>query len=52
VVGVMGKHYAQREGLQPKLCDAIFEAALPRFAGDLLPTSPAVEPCGYCAPRD
>ena len=41
LAGVMGKHYAAKEGLDAPLCDAIFEAALPRSAGDLLPTSPA-----------
>ena len=41
LAGVMGKHYAAREGLDAKLCDAIFEAALPRSSGDLLPSSPA-----------
>lgn len=41
LAGVMGKHYAEREGLDAALCDAIFEAALPRSAGDLLPTTPA-----------
>ena len=41
LAGVMGKHYATREGLPAPLCDAIFEAALPRSSGDLLPTSNA-----------
>ena len=30
LAGVMGKHYATREGLDAALCEAIFEAALPR----------------------
>ena len=41
LAGVMGKHYATLEGLDTKVCDAIFEAALPRSSGDLLPQSPA-----------
>ena len=41
LAGVMGKHYATREGLDGSLCDAIFEAALPRSSGDLLPSTPA-----------
>ena len=41
LAGVMGKHYATREGLDAALCEAIFEAALPRSAGDLLPATPA-----------
>ena len=32
LAGVMGKHYAKREGLGDALCEAIFEAALPRSA--------------------
>ena len=43
LAGVMGKHYAKREGLGDALCEAIFEAALPRSAGDSLPrTNPGV----------
>eukprot|EP00740_Mantoniella_antarctica_P015918 CAMPEP_0181369404 /NCGR_PEP_ID=MMETSP1106-20121128/12754_1 /TAXON_ID=81844 /ORGANISM="Mantoniella antarctica, Strain SL-175" /LENGTH=1063 /DNA_ID=CAMNT_0023485887 /DNA_START=49 /DNA_END=3236 /DNA_ORIENTATION=- len=41
LAGVMGKHYATREGMPEPVCEAIFEAALPRAAGDLLPTTPA-----------
>ena len=41
LAGVMGKHYATREGLDAPLCEAIFEAALPRSSGDILPSSPA-----------
>jgi glycyl-tRNA synthetase len=41
LAGVMGKHYAAREGMPEPVCEAIFEAALPRAAGDLLPTTPA-----------
>ena len=41
LAGVMGKHYAKREGLGDALCEAIFEAALPRSAGDALPRTPA-----------
>ena len=40
LAGVMGKHSATREGLDAALCEAIFEAALPRSAGDLLPANP------------
>jgi glycyl-tRNA synthetase len=41
LAGVMGAHYARREGLDSTLCDAIFEAVLPRSAGDQLPQSRA-----------
>jgi len=41
LAGVMGKHYATREGLDAPLCEAIFEAALPRSSGDVLPSTPA-----------
>ena len=40
LAGVMGRHYAQREGLPPAVCEAVFEAALPRSAGDVLPATP------------
>lgn len=41
LAGVMGRHYAEREGLDPKVSTAIFESVLPRSAGDILPESPA-----------
>eukprot|EP00238_Polyblepharides_amylifera_P012515 CAMPEP_0196584758 /NCGR_PEP_ID=MMETSP1081-20130531/48359_1 /TAXON_ID=36882 /ORGANISM="Pyramimonas amylifera, Strain CCMP720" /LENGTH=966 /DNA_ID=CAMNT_0041906085 /DNA_START=496 /DNA_END=3396 /DNA_ORIENTATION=- len=37
LAGVMGKHYAQLQGQVPPVCEAILEAALPRFADDDLP---------------
>ncbi len=39
--GIMGRHYALREGQPPEVADAIFEHWLPRSAGDLLPVSNA-----------
>jgi glycyl-tRNA synthetase len=41
LAGVMGKHYALHEGRSPAVAEAIFEAALPRSAEDLLPKTPA-----------
>jgi glycyl-tRNA synthetase len=41
LAGTMGQHYALRQGLPAEVCQAIFEAALPRQAGDALPRSPA-----------
>ena len=41
LAGTMGRHYALKEGLDPAVAEAIFEAALPRSAGDLLPKSEA-----------
>ncbi len=38
--GLVGKLYAEREGLAQPVADAIFEHRLPRKAGDLLPKSP------------
>jgi glycyl-tRNA synthetase len=35
----MGRVYALRQGEKPEVADAIFEATLPRQAGDQLPTS-------------
>jgi glycyl-tRNA synthetase len=35
------RHYAQKQGLRQAVAEAIFEAALPRQAGDVLPSSPA-----------
>ncbi len=41
LAGTMGRHYAQKQGLPAPVSEAIFEACLPRQAGDLLPRSPA-----------
>jgi len=41
LAGVMGRHYALREGQSLDVADAIFESTLPRFAGDSLPTTDA-----------
>lgn len=37
--GTMGRHYAAKQGLPAAVAEAIFEAALPRQAGDQLPAS-------------
>ena len=39
VQGVMGMHYAQHDGEDPIVAQAIYEHYLPRFAGDSLPES-------------
>ena len=39
--GVMGKEYALLDGETPAVAEAIFEQYLPRFAGDILPTTDA-----------
>ena len=39
--GVMGKYYAQADGLPDEVCQAIEEHYRPRFAGDILPTTEA-----------
>ncbi|GLC37301.1 hypothetical protein PLESTB_001138600 [Pleodorina starrii] len=41
LAGTMGRHYAYKQGLPAAVAEAIFEAALPRQAGDALPSSPA-----------
>ncbi len=41
LAGVMGRHYASRAGTPAPIATAIFEAALPRAAGDALPATPA-----------
>ncbi|WIA13728.1 hypothetical protein OEZ85_007280 [Tetradesmus obliquus] len=41
LAGTMGRHYAQVQGLPEDVSTAIFEAVLPRQAGDILPASPA-----------
>lgn len=39
--GVIGKEYALLDGESPEVAEAIFEQYLPRFAGDMLPKTPA-----------
>ncbi len=39
--GIMGREYALRWGEDPGVALAIFEHYLPRFAGDVLPSTPA-----------
>lgn len=39
--GVIGKEYALLDGESPEVAEAIFEQYLPRFAGDILPQTPA-----------
>ena len=39
--GVMGRHYALRDGEPAPVADAIYEAVLPRYAGDDTPSTPA-----------
>jgi len=39
--GIMGRYYALRSGEKPAVAQAIFEAYLPRFTGDQIPTAPA-----------
>ena len=41
LAGTMGRHYAEKEGLPRDVSEAIFEACLPRSAGDSLPSTPA-----------
>lgn len=42
LAGIMGRHYALRSGeVSETVAEAIFDAALPRFSGDLLPRSNA-----------
>ncbi|MCV6605299.1 MAG: glycine--tRNA ligase subunit beta [Porticoccaceae bacterium] len=37
--GLMGRYYAQHDGEQPEVAEALFEQYLPRYAGDRLPQS-------------
>ena len=39
--GIMGREYALRNGEEADVATAIYEQVLPRFSGDILPTSPA-----------
>ncbi|KAH9300590.1 hypothetical protein KI387_012173, partial [Taxus chinensis] len=41
LAGIMGRHYALREGYSQEVADAIFERVLPRFSGDKLPKTDA-----------
>lgn len=38
--GVMGMHYAELDGEDKDVSEAIFEQYLPRFSGDVIPTKP------------
>ncbi|KAA3628131.1 MAG: glycine--tRNA ligase subunit beta [Proteobacteria bacterium] len=38
--GIMGRYYAHADGEPAELCDALDEQYLPRFAGDVLPSTP------------
>ncbi|URD90924.1 Glycyl-tRNA synthetase alpha subunit [Musa troglodytarum] len=39
--GIMARHYALRDGYPEQIAEALFEIALPRFSGDILPKSDA-----------
>lgn len=39
LAGTVGKHYAQKSGMAAEVCEAIFEACLPRFSGDAVAKS-------------
>lgn len=39
--GTMGRDYALHDGEDPQVADALFEQYLPRFSGDIIPTTPA-----------
>lgn len=41
LAGTMGRHYALKSGENENVAEAVFEASLPRFSGDLLPKTPA-----------
>eukprot|EP00798_Chlamydomonas_sp_ICE-L_P032510 gene32510-17216_t len=41
LAGIMGRHYALMQGVDPVVAEAVFESVLPRQAGDILPSSPA-----------
>lgn len=38
--GIMGMHYAELDGENQDVAEAIFEQYCPRFAGDIIPTKP------------
>ena len=38
--GVMGMHYAELDGEDKEVSEAIFQQYLPRFSGDIIPTAP------------
>ena len=38
--GTMGRDYALHDGEDPQVAEALFEQYLPRFAGDIIPTTP------------
>ncbi|XP_048128782.1 glycine--tRNA ligase, chloroplastic/mitochondrial 2 isoform X2 [Rhodamnia argentea] len=37
LAGIMGRHYALRDGYPEQIAEALFEITLPRFSGDILP---------------
>ncbi|KAG5054859.1 hypothetical protein JHK85_007369 [Glycine max] len=39
--GIMGRHYALRDGYSDQIAEALLEITLPRFSGDILPKSDA-----------
>uniref|UniRef100_A0A7N0UR89 glycine--tRNA ligase n=2 Tax=Kalanchoe fedtschenkoi TaxID=63787 RepID=A0A7N0UR89_KALFE len=39
--GIMARHYALRDGYSVQIAEALFEITLPRFSGDILPTTDA-----------
>ncbi|CAL0324336.1 unnamed protein product [Lupinus luteus] len=39
--GIMGRHYALRDGYSEQIAEALFEITLPRFSGDILPKTDA-----------
>ncbi|KAG8391511.1 hypothetical protein BUALT_Bualt01G0195300 [Buddleja alternifolia] len=41
LAGVMGRHYALRDGYSEQIAEAILEITLPRFSGDILPKTDA-----------
>ncbi|KAL9175880.1 hypothetical protein ABFS82_02G141100 [Erythranthe guttata] len=41
LAGIMGRHYALRDGYSEQIAEALFEITLPRFSGDILPKTDA-----------
>ncbi|BFI41976.1 glycyl-tRNA synthetase beta chain [Marchantia polymorpha subsp. ruderalis] len=41
LAGIMGRHYASKEGYSSAVQEAVFESVLPRYADDILPHSDA-----------